>query len=840
MLLIAAVLIGFGLWHKRSRPTIDPNALAQRGVLTGWNVILISIDTCRADHIACYGHRSVRTPTIDRLAAEGVRFARAVAPTPLTLPSHTTLLTGLNPPRHGVRNNGTFKLDESVTTLAECLKAKGYRTGAVISAFVLDRRFGLAQGFETYDDDLAVGDRPSVGSFRERRAEQTNVAAKRWLGEHGKERFFLFIHYYDPHWPYTAPSPFGEQYADTPYDGEIAYVDEQIGRLMSALDATGARDRTVVIVTGDHGESLGEHNEMSHGIFIYDATQLVPLVIGGSPRLPAGKVIKPQVGLVDIAPTILDVLGIDRPPGLEGRNLFGPPADPRWVYIESLGAELMHGCAPLFGVRGEDTKFIRAPKPELYDLQTDPCEINNLVADRGELARRMNEVLGTFMSDRSNLARRDLPLSEEEAERLRGLGYVAAAGRASATTTKATTSAPTDPKDLIVHLRRSQLAQEHIARGDFEKGLPLLEEYVRACPQDVMSLYRLAEAYRTVGRLDDSLSIYRRILERLPDDTEARAGAGSVLLRQGKIDEAESEFRRILKADPNSPGGLLGMGGVQAVRGDVDRAIETLKEVVKRSQGQPAVNAYTNLGALYERQGKIEEARRAYGEALRLDPGQLRAAQALAQSDLSGQTSPQAIERLRESIRRNPTPDGYLTLGQVLRRTGQLVEAEEALQQAMKQRPKHAGTCFELGAVRSQQGQAPEAEALLRQCIALDPNHAEAHSELGMLEARRGNLEPAAQWLSQAVRLAPAQANHHYNLGIVFEQLGPADKAVASLRRATELDPRHAQAHFHLGQVLTAQGQKAEAIVHLRKALEIRANYPEAKALLDRLQTAQP
>jgi len=840
ILVVVAFVLCIDRWVLDRR--LSPAEMAQRkGALAGWNVLLISIDTLRADHLACYGCRRVRTPAIDCLADEGVRFAHAVSPVPLTLPSHATMLTGLNPVDHRVRNNGTFKLDAEFATLAELLAAEGYTTGAVVSAFVLDKRFGLAQGFEHYDDDLTVGDQPAQGGFRERRAELTNQAAARWLREHAAERFFLFVHYFDPHWPYAPPSPYREEYAKAPYDGEIAYVDEQIGKLLAVLDETGVRERTLIVLTSDHGESFGEHGEMSHGIFIYDATQLVPLIVSGPAPLPRGQVIERQVGLVDIVPTVLDLLGLDRPWQLAGMNVFADRPDDRAIYIESLGAKLMHGCAPLLGVRWDDAKFIFAPKPELYDLRNDPRETVNLYDARREWADRLAVSLKGFVGDDLPLAtsaRPNLMLSRAAAAKLKALGYIVAASRPAATAPAGTQPAEgslPDPKDMIVHLRRSQRAQQLITRGRFEDGFRMLEEHARLCPSDVLSMHRLAEGYRTVGRLADALATYERILTRSGEDLDAMAGAGSVLLKLDRFDEAKRRFRSVLDRDPESASALIGLGAVEVARKHYEEALAIFRRVAERSGGSKTATAYGNIGSVYVEMGKTVLARQALQKALEIDPGHVHAAKLLAQIDQSQSSAEESIEKLRTSLRRRKDPDGFLTLGRLLYQAGKLAEAEDALRKAMAQRPGHAETHYQLGTVLLSRNQPRAAEERFRRCIELDGKHAGARMQLGVVVGQRGQLKQAVRWLSEAVKLDPTHGRAHYNLGVALRHLGQPDRAVASLRQSLKLDPKFAKTHFSLGQLLVDQGQSAQAAEHFRKALTIQPDYAEAQAALDRL-----
>ncbi|MCH2107144.1 MAG: sulfatase, partial [Planctomycetes bacterium] len=286
------------------------------------NLLLVTFDTTRADRIGCYGYEGASTPVLDALARDGALFEHCIAPAPITLPSHSTLLTGLQPYSHGARNNGTHKMGSDVPSIAQMLKEEGFATGAVISAFVLDSRFGLDSGFDSYDDDLSSGSGQGNFGFAETIAVDTSSRALDWLERRGDERWFLWIHYFDPHADYNPPEPYRSRFKDEPYDGEIAYTDAMFGDVIEHLRSKGELEKTLVVVTSDHGEALGEHGETTHGLFIYDATTHVPLIMS-HPRLPGGERIDEVVGLVDIAPTALDLLGVGYGSDFEGRSLAG-------------------------------------------------------------------------------------------------------------------------------------------------------------------------------------------------------------------------------------------------------------------------------------------------------------------------------------------------------------------------------------------------------------------------------------------------------------------------------------------------------------------------------------
>ncbi len=363
------------------------------------NLLLITLDTTRADHLGCYGYAQAATPNLDRLAGEGIRFARVYAPAPLTLPSHSSIMTGLYPATHGVRNNG-HELASKWRTLAEILKGRGFATAAFVSSFSVDSRFGLGRGFDLYDDTFEA-QATLKGANAERRAGDTFARFSRWLDGHAQDRFFAWVHYYDPHLPYDPPSPYREGAPGRPYDGEIAYMDHYVGAILEALEAKGLRGKTLIVVAGDHGEGLGDKAETGHGIFLYEETLRVPLIINGR-AFPRPRIVESAVRLVDVAPTILEALGFKaEASGMEGQSLVPwikaktrPDLD---SLIETFYPRENFGWSELVGIVSGPWKYIQAPRPELYDLAGDPREMTDLAASSpakaGELRRKLEEAL---------------------------------------------------------------------------------------------------------------------------------------------------------------------------------------------------------------------------------------------------------------------------------------------------------------------------------------------------------------------------------------------------------------------------------------------------------------
>ena len=436
------------------------------------NVLLITIDTLRADRVGEYGASPVPTPNMDKLARRGALFTRAFAPTPLTLPSHASILIGTTPVAHGVRDNIDFVVRAENTTLAELLKAQGYRTAAVVSASPLDSRFGLAQGFDVYDDAFMAPGTPKT-SPAEQKADAAVDKALQWLGSGSGEPWFLWIHIWDPHADYSPPEPFRTQYKDRPYDGEVAYTDLALGRLFQALEESRVSGRTLTVLTADHGEGLGDHGERTHGYLAYNSTIRVPLIIAG-PGIGAARSTE-TVSHCDIVPTILDILGIAPPPGLQGLSLrpalAGRPLPPRRIYFECLSPYYELGWAPIRGYIAGNEKFIQSPIPEIYDLAGDFGEGNNLAtpaktgACASTLERLVKELTPAVPLDARERTGPELK------EKLESLGYVARAGLSPRTTF----GAEDDPKTLLPILNQITDAYDLKLQGKREEAVRRLE-----------------------------------------------------------------------------------------------------------------------------------------------------------------------------------------------------------------------------------------------------------------------------------------------------------------------------------------------------------------------------
>ena len=583
---------------------------ARRGALAGNNLLLITIDTTRAEQIGCYGNPNIETPTLDRLAAEGVLFSRVMAVSPTTLPSHSSLLTGLYPLHHGARNNGLFRLKDECVTLAELLSEHGYATGAFVSAWVLAKRFGIAAGFTHFDDEVTDEDEGPPDpvdplDVPQRSADQTNERAFRWLRTHANERFFLWVHYYDPHMPWAPPSPYAERYQHL-YEGEIAYTDSEVGNLLKVLDETGRTDDTLVVVVGDHGEGVGNHKEWSHSYLLYEATQHVPLIMCCGRRLGGGVHIDRLISQVDVMPTILALLGQDCPPGIDGQDLTQPPSGSRRLFAETCGIEA--GVASLRAVRQGPLKYVHGPIPELFDLSADPFELHNLADSREQTVRELKDILRDFFGDDlETVSEPTVALSAEEQQKLSALGYVEMAGGVP--------EGPLpDPKDMIELLGQINLA--HMSPP--EERIVQLEETIRAYPELGMVYFHLARAYALVDDQTSAVETLSRGLEVAPNSPPMLGMFASIKVQQNEPATAIECYRRLLEVAPARLEGLAGLGALLGQQGRLDEAAEYLTRAFELAPENDNVRA--NMVVVLTEIRQVDKAIRLLDEALQANP----------------------------------------------------------------------------------------------------------------------------------------------------------------------------------------------------------------------------
>ena len=631
-----------------------PSVSVAPGALRGANVLLVTIDTLRADRVGAYGNRLGLTPTLDRLASEGLRFERAYAHVPLTLPSHTTIMTGSYPMTNGVRDNGSFRFDGKRATLADVLRAAGYRTGAFVGAFPVDARFGLNAGFDVYDDQY--GSRSAGGelSVLERPAEQVLASAHSWISHGATDRpsgpWFAWVHLYDPHDPYAPPEPFKSRFAGDLYAGEIAYADSALGATLDRLQGAGALTHTIVVVASDHGESLGEHGERTHGLFAYEATIRVPLIVWAPPTIHYA-VAKSSARLIDVMPTLLDLMGIDSPGAMDGRSLRllaggESPSDDPGSYFEALNANLTRNWAPLTGLVRNGHKFIDLPVPELYDVTADPAEQQNVYSRRQDVAAPLERQLAALTSRAGKPAAG--PIDTATRQRLRSLGYVA--GPIARPAHRYT--AADDPKRLVNLQNRLDDALDRLKRGDIDTAERELKGLIAERPDFTIAYERLAFLYHetsrqeqaiatlekasqtavvdaevlaTLGgylqeanRLERSIAVLEAAVKLNPAEVDAYEKLGVTYTRMRRFDDAERRFRQVLAVDPGSPTTYNNLGSMYLMQNRNADAIEALSRAIALDPS--LANAHNGLGVAYARQGNATRATAEWRQALALRP----------------------------------------------------------------------------------------------------------------------------------------------------------------------------------------------------------------------------
>ena len=719
------------------------NEQLRSGALARSNVLLITIDTLRVDRVGAYGGGPL-TPTLDGLAARGVRFTRAHAHVPLTLPAHTSILTGLVPTTHGVHDNGASGVAGDVPTLASILHDAGYRTGAFVGAFVLDARFGLSRGFDVYDDRVGSETGPVTFAFAERTADRVVQPAGDWIlsggwgpgaggwrpeaggwrpGPGGPEQrnrlssssssasaqppvpsnqqpapspqppapshqppatspWFAWIHLFDPHAPYRAP----EQRAANPYDNEVAFADAQLGHLIERLRTAGLLESTLIVALADHGESLGDHGESTHGLFAYDSTLRIPLIVAGPSIHPATS--DAAAAQSDVLPTVLDLLGVAPPARLDGRSLVpamrGAAGDEKPVYFEALDAYLTRSWAPLTGVIASGWKYIDLPEPELYDLVNDPGELHNRIDGERERAEVLRKRLSEWPPAASALAgARPAPIDPDAAARLRALGYTAA--QATTSSRKQYTSAD-DPKRLLDLDRRYERALALTGDRRYAEAASLLQQVIAERPDFTVAYLNLASVFIAGGDPRRAITLLEDAAKRGVTSSELQGRLGAAYLAAGDSKRAAEVLEPIARA--NTPGGIEAentLGIVFSEQHRFDRARQLFGDVLARAPR--AATTWSNLGLLELAAGKPGDAARAFERAIDADPQLAQAWQGLGAARLRSNPSV-AIDAWRRAVELDPRNyDLLFNLAATLHDQQRMSEARPYIERFVREAP---------------------------------------------------------------------------------------------------------------------------------------------------------
>jgi arylsulfatase A-like enzyme/tetratricopeptide (TPR) repeat protein len=752
---VAGAGVAAGIWLLRSAAHLK--ALRQ---LKGANILLVTLDTTRADRLGCYGHEGAETPALDGLARDGVLFERCITPTAFTLPSHASIMTGRYPASHGVRINGDRALADAQTTLAERLSEAGYRTGAFIGAFVLDGRWGLKQGFEHYDDnfDLKPGEQLDLVNVQ-RTGDKVVDAALEWLRKADDRPFFAWVHLYDPHTPYEPPEPWRSRLNDSLshlYDGEIAFADSQVGRLVDWLASQGLDKKTIVVVVGDHGEGLGSHGEAEHGYFVYDYAVHAPFLV----RLPLdgfrGIRVPAQVRTIDIEPTILELIGADTPAEIDGESLAPLLAHPnregpRYAFTESMSPSLQYGWGELYGVQTLSYKYIEAPKPELYDLREDPDEDENRLARLPGVARELREELTRIQKGMTakKPETQEANLDEETMRRLASLGYIGG----TMTTKSDESKVLADPKDMLHLYNAVGVASGLITEKNYAGAVTKLEAVLKEDPKNPQVRSLLAMCYEKTDRNAEAKAIFDSVLKDDPENLRAMIAMAGILAKEGRTAEMVAICKRALAKDERNAqayallaDAYMGANDYAAALPYLQKAVEIQSKLTRNRNNLAACLiglrrfdeaeaeltgilskhpkfplTHFNLGLLYEEEGRLSDARKAYATEVELQPnsvaarfnlanlllrtGDIAAAEDqlrqllkeypdepranlfLARALLARSASPEeALPFVKHGLDKSTAPDlkalGYFLLADIYSRQGRRADVEEALRNA--------------------------------------------------------------------------------------------------------------------------------------------------------------
>jgi arylsulfatase A-like enzyme/Flp pilus assembly protein TadD len=691
-------------------------------------VILISIDTLRSDRLPAYGYKGVETPHIDALRADAILYERAYSHTPLTLPSHASMLTGLLPADNGIRDNIGFSLDPKIPTLPELMKKNGYATGAAVSAFVLRKETGLSRGFDFYDDEVEpLGASATIGRVQ-RIGGDTLTAARQWLSQRRDgEPFFLFLHTYDPHTPYAAPEPFRSRYANA-YDGEIAYSDQVVGDLIADLKQRGIYDKALIILVSDHGEGLNDHGEEEHGIFLYREAIQVPLIVKLPRNRHAGSSVSAPAALTDLFPTILEQTATPPPAKTAGTSLvslFEKSAPARMIYSETYYPRLHFGWSDLHSLTDGENHYIRAPIPELYHLASDPAEKKNVLEENRRTYVAMRNAIEPYVREAAAPA----AIDPEDAAKLAALGYVG-----SAATPTGNDELP-DPKTTIGVFQQIRVAFTHFKNDQLEECVALCEKLLHD-NERILDLWDLkSKALGKMGRTDEAIAAAKEGLKRQPNTVALLAAVANLSILAGKLDDAEQHAELLLKAEPRQAHELLAR--IYAERKDYDRAEQEARLAMEG--GRDPVNALMTLGLIAKQRGDLEGAMR------HLDA---------------------AVASI-ESKRNKRVPNLHLYRGDVLARLNRTAEAEREFRREIADAPTQPDAYASLILLLASSGRSDEATSVVFDLIKAAP-HAPSYIAVSETLAAVGDSRGALYWAHQGAQKFPADRD----LKTLMRQMG--------------------------------------------------------------------
>jgi arylsulfatase A-like enzyme/Flp pilus assembly protein TadD len=755
------------------------------------NLLVITLDTTRADRIGAYGNRDASTPNLDRLAGNGIVFENCYSTNPLTLPAHCSLFTGRFPIAHRVRNNGTYLLPAEELTLAEILKGKGYHSFACIASFTLLSKFGLNQGFDRYDETFQLR-QVYIPYSAEIPGDVIAHKFAAWIEKDPPRPFFTWLHFYDPHIPYQPHPEVDEKYQDSErsrYDGEIAFVDLQIGKVIRLLEARKLLSSTLIVIVGDHGEAFGEHKEFGHGIFCYDETLKVPLIFHNPALFKGNARIPDRVSLAGVMPTILHYLGMAVPDTVQGKSLHGLIEGKRETqgapfYFESLYGLELNNWAPVMGIVAGDYKYVSTIEPELYHLGEDPAERSNLRRSRGALARELDQKLRKFLAEHSSLREASQrELSGEDLERLKSLGYIGSGSAAS--------SRLIDPKKGIDLFLQADALRETIKAGKFLEAQQELERIMSRHPGVQLPVfYEIAFMTRkNLGHALEASEILQKAVALFPLNEEFRVMLAIELIAQGDHARAQELCRELLEHNPRFATAYILMGDISLKRGEVAEAVRYYRLALPIEPQN--IHLRVTLARLLLKLGE-----------------RLQAAAMMAEIG----KDPAGLEKLDDVETLSETASYFIG-------NDQLDLALEALNKILSRDPDHVEALLNAGTVHFRMGRFAAALPFFQKAAAVDPGRALAYSNMGAVyfssfqkNNDRSLLPLALQNFHKALRLDPALSDAYNGRGAVYLVMNEGGKAVLDFRKVIEMNPGDVDAHFNIAYALVSAGRRKEAL----------------------------
>lgn len=724
-----------------------------------FNYILITVDTLRADRIHCYGFTEIETPFMDLFAQRGVKFDNCIAQTPLTLPSHATILTGTHPLFNGVRDNGGFLVPQELVTLAELFKEKGYQTAAFVAAYVLDSKWGLNQGFDYYFDnfDLSRFQRISLGSVQ-RPANEVMDEALSWLEMKKEEKFFTWIHLYDPHTPYEPPAPFDEKYPGRPYVGEIAFTDSQLGRLWEFLEDSNLLGNSFLIFASDHGESLGEHRESSHGFFVYQEGIHVPLIFVTPFESLQGISSSAVVSLVDVMPTMLEMEEIPVSSQVQGESLlplfFEPEKSHSYAYAETFYPRFHYGWSELKSFQNDRYKLIIAPDMELYDLIEDPDEKKNLASSQKKVLDELKAKADSFIEKYSeNALEIDYKkMDEETREKLAALGYIGAFADSS----KLEGKMLANPKEKIVVFNTLSRAREMGLEGKVDEAVKMIKEIIADDPDIIDAYFSLGNIYFKQGNYEEAIANFQESLNRRPDDTFTVINIANAYRRMEKYEEAEKFILDHLNKGMSDSQLFFILGGIKILQKKEDEAIKYYEQCLELNPS--STSSHNALAAIYLNKDDLINAERHIDSVLELNP---------------------------------KLTNAQYYLAQLLEKSGKIREAMEAYKKELEHSPHHFKASFNLSRLYRTLGQEEDELKYLEITIENNSDFPMSYFYLARIYLNRGErFEEAISLVKKGIELKPEKKDlplGYFLLADLYNRIGNQALSLEYARKGKEL-----------------------------------------------------